>query len=261
MRVLAGAMQFKYIDITDSSFLMINRNHYGTPSSPLFSGRCRRRSFWPCRRAAQHRATGETGRVRVGFAGNAIFSGKMTADLREFHYAYPNVELVIEEMAPQSQVDAILAGQLDIGYTPDNSKTATPGIIAHPIGRWAFLVAFVDDHPLASHTRISPEQLAGEALILYEAHDIHERLFLLLKERMGDRLNIAQRSSSTLSVLAIAAAGLGVALIPAPLEQVHIPGLTYRPLDDIELSANLMLISRGLEPSAAVKAFIRGAKG
>ena len=199
---------------------------------------------------------GETGRVRVGFAGNAIFSGKMTADLREFHYAYPDVELVIEEMAPQSQVDAILAGQLDIGYTPDNSKTAAPGIIAHPIGRWAFLVAFADDHPLASHTCISPEQLAGEALILYEAHDIHERLFLLLKERMGDRLNIAQRSSSTLSVLAIAAAGLGVALIPAPLEQVHIPGLTYRPLDDIELSANLMLISRGQEPSAAVKAFI-----
>lgn len=199
---------------------------------------------------------GETGRVRVGFAGNAIFSGKMTADLREFHYAYPDVELVIEEMAPQSQVDAILAGQLDIGYTPDNSKTAAPGIIAHPIGRWAFLVAFADDHPLASHTCISPEQLAGEALILYEAHDIHERLFLLLKERMGDRLNIAQRSSSTLSVLAIAAAGLDVALIPAPLEQVHIPGLTYRPLDDIELSANLMLISRGQEPSAAVKAFI-----
>ena len=122
-------------------------------------------------------------------------------------------------------------------------------------------MAFADDHPLASHTCISPEQLAGEALILYEAHDIHERLFLLLKERMGDRLNIAQRSSSTLSVLAIAAAGLGVALIPAPLEQVHIPGLTYRPLDDIELSANLMLISRGQEPSAAVKAFIRGAKG
>ncbi|HDG1694513.1 TPA: LysR family transcriptional regulator [Kluyvera ascorbata] len=204
---------------------------------------------------------GETGRVRVGFAGNAIFSGKMTADLREFHHAYPDVELVIEEMAPQSQVDAILAGQLDIGYTPDNSKTAAPGIIAHPIGRWAFLAAFADDHPLASHTRISPEQLAGEALILYEAHDIHERLFLLLKERMGDRLNIAQRSTSTLSVLAIAAAGLGVALIPAPLEQVHIPGLTYRPLDDIELSANLMLISRGQEPSAAVKAFIRGAKG
>lgn len=204
---------------------------------------------------------GETGRVRVGFAGNAIFSGKMTADLREFHHTYPDVELVIEEMPPQSQIDAILAGQLDIGYTPDNSKTAVPGIITHPIGRWAFLVAFADDHPLASHTRISPEQLTGEALILYEAHDIHERLFLLLQERMGDRLNIAQRSSSTLSVLAIAAAGLGVALIPAPLEQVHIPGLTYRPLDDIELSANLVLISRGQEPSAAVKAFIRGAKG
>lgn len=204
---------------------------------------------------------GETGRVRVGFAGNAIFSGKMTTDLREFHHLYPDVELVIEEMAPQLQVDAILAGQLDVGYAPDNSKTASPGIIAQPIGRWAFLVAFADAHPLATHASISPEQLAGETLILYEAHDIHERLCLLLQERLGDQLHIAQRSSSTLSVLAIAAAGLGVALIPAPLQQVHIPGLTYRPLDDIELNANLMLVSRTQESSAAVKAFIRGVTG
>lgn len=213
------------------------------------------------RRAVERALRGETGRVRVGFAGNAIFSGKMTTDLREFHHAYPDVELVIEEMAPQQQVEAILAGQLDVGYAPDNSKTATPGIIAQPIGRWAFLVAFADDHPLAPHASISPEQLAGEALILYEAHDIHERLFLLLQERLGDQLQIAQRSSSTLSVLAIAAAGLGVALIPAPLQQVHIPGLTYRPLDDIGLSANLMLMSRVQESSAAVKMLIQEATG
>lgn len=120
-------------------------------------------------------------------------------------------------------------------------------------------MALADDHPLAAHNSISPEQLAGEALILYEAHDSHERLFLLLQERLGSQLHITQRSSSTLSVLAIAAAGLGAALIPAPLQQVHIPGLSYRPLDDIELSANLMLISREHESSAAVKVFIRGA--
>ncbi|WP_396335755.1 MULTISPECIES: hypothetical protein [Atlantibacter] len=35
-------------------------------------------------------------------------------------------------------------------------------------------------------------------------------------------------SSSTLSVLAFAAAGLGLALVPAPLQQVKIPGLIYR---------------------------------
>ena len=211
------------------------------------------------RQAVERALRGETGRVQVGFAGNAIFSGKMTADLRQFHHAYPDVELVIKEMAPQEQVEAILAGQLDVGYAPDNSRTAAPGITAQLIGHWAFLVALADDHPLAAHNSISPEQLAGEALILYEAHDIHERLFLLLQERLGSQLHITQRSSSTLSVLAIAAAGLGAALIPAPLQQVHIPGLSYRPLDDIELSANLMLISREHESSAAVKVFIRGA--
>lgn len=75
------------------------------------------------RQAVARALRGETGRVRVGFAGNAIFSGKMTTDLREFHHAYPDVELVIKEMAPQEQAEAILAGQLDVGYAPDNSST------------------------------------------------------------------------------------------------------------------------------------------
>ncbi|VFS73609.1 HTH-type transcriptional regulator tfdS [Kluyvera cryocrescens] len=84
---------------------------------------------------------GETGRVRVGFAGNAIFSGKMIADLRQFHRCYPDAELVIQEIAPQQQVAAIQSGQLDVGYTPDNSKTATPDIMVQPLGQWDFLVA------------------------------------------------------------------------------------------------------------------------
>lgn len=40
------------------------------------------------RLAVQRSIRGESGRVRVGFAGNAVFSGKLTADLREFRQAY-----------------------------------------------------------------------------------------------------------------------------------------------------------------------------
>lgn len=199
---------------------------------------------------------GETGRVRVGFAGNAIFSGKMIADLRQFHRCYPDAELVIQEIAPQQQVAAIQSGQLDVGYTPDNSKTATPDIMVQPLGQWDFLVALAEDHALARHESITLEMLSGEALILYEAHDEHERLYQWLEQKLGDKLHVAHRGASTLSVLAIAATGLGLALIPSPLQQVTIPGLAYRRLDEPALHANLMLVRRVVEPNQTVAAFL-----
>ncbi|MDR2263695.1 LysR substrate-binding domain-containing protein [Enterobacter soli] len=200
---------------------------------------------------------GETGRVRVGFAGNAIFSGKLIADLRLFHQRFPDAELMIQEVGPQEQVDAILAGHLDIGYTPAHSNIAGPDIAVRRIGDWEILVALTEESPLAQYADLTIEMLAGQPLVLYDAHDSHEHLFIMLTQRLGEQCHIAYRSGSTLSILAMAATGLGLALIPAPLQQVHIPGLVYRRLNEPELTANLVIISREQEPSEAVKAYLR----
>lgn len=199
---------------------------------------------------------GETGRVRVGFAGNAIFSGRLIADLRLFHQRFPDAELMIHEVGPQNQVEAIRAGQLDIGYTPISSTLSAPEIHVRRIGAWEFLVAMTDDHPLAQHPRLTIGMLAGEPLVLYDAHDAHEHLFIMLTQKLGEQCHVAYRSGSTLSILAMAATGLGLALIPAPLQQVNIPGLVYRPLNEPDFTANLVLISRKQEPSAAVNAYL-----
>lgn len=202
---------------------------------------------------------GETGRVRVGFAGNAVFSGQLIADLRHFHQRYPDAELVIEEVAAQRQAEAILSGHLDIGYAPDNSNLMHPELQTQPLGRWDMLVALPDEHPLAANAHLSLDMLAGEPLILYEAHDVHERLYMLLSQKLGDRLHVAHRSASTLSVLAHAATGLGLALIPTPLQQIQLPGMCYCQLNEPELFANLVLIHRTQESNQAVNAFIAAA--
>lgn len=78
----------------------------------------------------------------------------------------------------------------------------------------------------------------------------------MFAKKLGDKFRVAHRSGSTLSVLAIAAAGLGLALIPAPVQQVNIPGLLYRRLDAPEMMANLVIISRVSEPGHAVTAYL-----
>lgn len=166
---------------------------------------------------------------------------------------------MIEEVAAQRQAEAILSGHLDIGYAPDNSNLMHPELQTQPLGRWDMLVALPDEHPLAANAHLSLDMLAGEPLILYEAHDVHERLYMLLSQKLGDRLHVAHRSASTLSVLAHAATGLGLALIPAPLQQIQLPGMCYCQLNEPELFANLVLIHRTQESNQAVNAFIAAA--
>jgi len=208
------------------------------------------------RLAVQRSIRGESGRVRIGFAGNAVFSGKLTKDMRAFRKAYPDAELVVREVAPLLQADAILSGQLDIGYTPDHSHLHTPGLLSETVGVWKRLVAIADDHPLADRPYLTVAMLADEPTIFYDAHSADEPLSTALTRILGRAPQIAHLTSSTLSVLTLAAAGQGLALVPEPLMSISIPGLVYLPLDAPELSANLMLVSRKIENSGAVKAFL-----
>lgn len=211
------------------------------------------------RLTVQRSIRGETGHVRVGFAGNAVFSGRLTNDLRAFRRTYPDADLVVSEVAPLLQADAILAGQLDVGYTPDHSKIHDSALMAEEVGLWHRQVAMADDHPLASQAALTIAMLVEEPLIFYDTHGADEPLYTALTTIMGHAPRIAHCTASTLSVLALAAAGQGLALVPDPLKHVSIPGLVYRPLDASELSANLMLISRRKENNA-VQAFLQIAR-
>ncbi len=203
----------------------------------------------------QRALRGETGRVRVAFAGNAVFSGKLMGDLRAFRAAYPDAELVVQEMAPQLQADAICAGLLDVGYAPGHGVSKNDEFISTPVGTWRMVVALHQDHPLAGRKRLKARMLIGEPLILYATGD-DESVVAALRAAMGGEPRIAHRAANTLTVLALAASGLGFAVVPEPLQEVAVPGLVFVPLNEISLRADLLLTSRRNETSGAVQAFV-----
>jgi DNA-binding transcriptional LysR family regulator len=204
----------------------------------------------------QESLRGELGSVKIGFAGNAVLTGRLVNDLRDFHRLCPAVEIVLHEMAPRLQGEAILAGELDVGYSPSIGLTVTPQLLANKIGEWPFMLAMNADHVLAKKKRIALTSLANQTLILYAAGEGDGGL-AYLNQRLGTPLNATLRVASTLSVLALAAAGIGLALVPAPLDAMSIPHLVYRPITEKNLSADLLLLSRANETSGAVKAFLK----
>lgn len=199
---------------------------------------------------------GETGRVRLGFAGNAVFSGRLMQDIRAFRKDYPDAELICQELPPQLQKEAIEKGTLDIGYMPDFYPEHDPALKYESIGEWERVVVMSSEHPLAVEKNLTIEMLSHQPLIMYAINDADSLLDRQLQRLLGDSLHIGWRISSSLSVLAMAGAGLGIALVPVPLAKMALPGVVYRSLNRPELSANLMMVSRKNEPSTTVLAYL-----
>jgi DNA-binding transcriptional LysR family regulator len=99
-----------------------------------------------------------------------------------------------------------------------------------------------------------------EAFVLYAAHGAEIAQLDLLRHMLGKEPKISHSAGNTLTVLTIASAGLGLALVPAPLAKVLLPGIEYRPLADVTIMADLGLIYRTGETTGAVKAFLGLAK-
>lgn len=208
----------------------------------------------------QRAMRGEMGTVRIGFAGNAVFSGRLMAAVRAFKAAYPQAEVVLRELAPQQQVDAIQAGELDVGYAPSHGgQIIDESLCFERIGTWPLLVAMPDSHPLVDAKPLQVSMLGDASLIVYAAHGADENMLRGLRQALGREPKV-HRTGSTLSLLALVAAGLGVALVPEPLLQVNIPGVAYRRLDGVEQQADLLLVSRNGEVNGAVRAFLGTAR-
>jgi DNA-binding transcriptional LysR family regulator len=209
---------------------------------------------------AQRAGRGEVGSVRIGFVGNAAFAGKLASDVSSFTLAYPQVELELTELAPLRQVEAVLSGHLDAGYASEFSYTQERELAVDRIGAWPWTVAMRSNHRLIERSAISPKDLRGEAFVVYAAHAADEGPVRLLRQVLGEEPRILHHVQNTLTVLTLAAAGVGLALVPGSLQTVNIPNITYRRLTNCSLQCDLVLMSRRNESSPATRQFIEIAR-
>ncbi len=201
-------------------------------------------------RVVRASTAGEVGSLRIGFSGVAALSGLLGADLQAFRRLHPHVEVELVESAPLALAEMLRTGGIDVAYAPDlgngtDLTTATRAVV-HPI------VALPADHPLAARASVRLDDLIDEPLVAFATgHD--EWALDLLADVARERLRTA---SSTLGVLALVSAGVGVAVVPGVLEAVAMPGVSYRPLETAAELGVVTAIRRG-EPPATVRELLR----
>lgn len=164
------------------------------------------------RRIGRAVAAGRAGELRIGCAASLVVT-VLPPTLRRWHRLHPDIELtVVEADSADELAGAVQSGDLDLAVTP--SPGSFPGT-ATVIGTEELLLALPRDHPLAVHETVSVALLDGEPLVAYHPrHGLSGWLDGLLV-RHAAQPRIVMRTRQTIGAAQLAAAGLGLAIVPA----------------------------------------------
>jgi DNA-binding transcriptional LysR family regulator len=173
---------------------------------------------------------GRLGRLALGFGGSATYE-LMPQLLRAYKQRYPDVILdVRSDLLTPVQVAGLLDGTISVGLLrpPVNADELVVEVI-----REEPLVALLPvTHSLASQVELDLVDLRDEDFISYPSSP-PSSVFLAVAaacQHAGFTPRIHQEVADTSSLVALVAAGLGVALAPASIRHMRIPGATHRPL-------------------------------
>ncbi|WP_461175320.1 LysR substrate-binding domain-containing protein (plasmid) [Arthrobacter sp. Z1-9] len=164
------------------------------------------------RRAVRSAGRGETGLVRVGFAGPSSHPlvGRLGRLVRELH---PGIELSLRNTTYHHEgIRSLLGGDLDLVFS--RWQTRPEGVSDRLIAVEHYVVVVPVSHRLAGRKRVSIADLEGEPFVVLPANpgsSAREAMMQMVKAA-GYSPQIVQTGPDTHTVLAMVAAGVGVTI-------------------------------------------------
>ena len=185
-------------------------------------------------------ASGETGRLRIGFVSLADY-GVLPGLLKAFKSAHRGVALALREMLSPDQAQALAARELDFGLL----LPPVAGELEHlVVQRERFVAALPSGHRLAEgRGRLAMSALAGEPFVMVP-REIAPGLYDIvtgLAARAGISLDVEQEAIQMQTVVSLVSSGLGAAIVPASVANLGRRGVVYRELADSHPRLDLWL--------------------
>ncbi|WP_230969008.1 LysR substrate-binding domain-containing protein [Nitrogeniibacter aestuarii] len=185
--------------------------------------------------AALLAARGERGHLRVGFTSSLPYSAVFSQVIRRYREAFPHVDLQLEELFTDTQFKRLQVNSLDVGLVRSPASAAPDGIDVREIWHDPVCIVMPDDHPLSDAPSVGMAQLAQERFVTFpsDAGTGLPRLLAQTARAAGFEAHVVQLAREATTQIGLVAAGVGLALLPMQLSHVRVPGVTYKPLDDV----------------------------
>lgn len=203
-------------------------------------------------------AAGSAGHLAVGYASSIALSDLFSQTIQAFCSAYPDVQLTVEEGASSAQWSQLIEGRLDIGMSRMLPPAENAEIQAICLDSEPLVAALPSDSPLAAQEAVTVAELSAYPLIAFPndyGSGLNEIIEALYRRHALTPLP-APKGKQITSIIALVAAGRGVAVVPQCTQTLVKNGVTYRPLAEPGAIAPLLVLTRKHERSPRVKAFV-----
>lgn len=207
----------------------------------------------------QEMVSGEAGQLRIGFTAASALLFFFPQIVRKFRTRFPRVKLTLHELTSQEQIAALADRTIDIGLLRTHSFPSRSDISFTHLVEDPLVVAMHADHGLNHIEPLTIEALGDTPLIFYPKKSgvgIYDQVVQLFAQR-GLTPNIVQEAQESSTIISLAASGLGVAIVPAELQCIKVPNISFKPLADDGAVTHLLLGCRAGEESALVANFRR----
>jgi DNA-binding transcriptional LysR family regulator len=206
-------------------------------------------------RIVRHAGDGTVGRLAVGFVPTAA-SGALPGFLRRYRQEFPDVELTLQERAPDDLIHDLLERRIDAGFL---FRPFDDSALAWFCANTEHLVAALPaQHELAARETVDVRDLAREPLILpirHRAPGLFSRISEMLESAGVDPVVIQREVWMMQTILGLVAAGIGAAIVPSSAAMLHREGVVYRPLLQVIAPLEMAVAWRRDHTSPTLRAF------
>ncbi|HEX2080512.1 MAG TPA: LysR family transcriptional regulator [Longimicrobium sp.] len=205
--------------------------------------------------AAAAVARGEMGEVSVGY----VMPGALALVpplVRRFRAARPGVTLQLREMSSAPQAQALREGSLDVGFLSEPEA-------GDSLRRWRSwaqpLAALVgSEHSRAADRSVALRDLAQEPFVMFpraQAPELHDLIGAACRAA-GFTPRVVQEAQSWQMIAGLVGAGVGVAIVPASVRRLGVPGVKALRLQPPIQANRVAMCTRQGELPPAVQAFV-----
>jgi DNA-binding transcriptional LysR family regulator len=203
----------------------------------------------------QQTSRGELGELAIAFVSSAAYNILPTI-LRTFRNCVPGVSLELHELTTDQQLEWLRTGRIDVGFVrpPIEENTFSWEIIFQE----SLMVALPEAHLLANQSHVCLRSLANEPFILFPrilAPGLYD-LIISLCQQAGFSPSVSQQAIQMQTIVSLVAAEIGVAIVPASLQNLQRTGVVYKNIEPASPKVAIAMIWRSSETSPTIQRFL-----
>jgi DNA-binding transcriptional LysR family regulator len=192
---------------------------------------------------------------------SAPFHPFLPSVIREFGQLYPQVALTLQENSTPALASAVQRDAVDVAFIRPLLAELSD-LVIEPLFDEDVVIALPAGHRLMKRKSLPLQALAEERFVLFPrsiGSGLYDEIFEACRRaRFSPR--ISHEVMQVTSIANLVAAGLGVSLVPASMQQVHTSGVAYRPIEGDAPRARMSLAYRRDDDSPAVLNLIKLAR-